>query len=125
MIRCMYTYVWQVYKAIKGGVQSVAVKVLRGTGEIERSRFTKEIGFLKSLSYDRNIVQVLRHAAFVQTGKPLEHRGFSAATVCAGMPRTLKPFRQTQKSKTVRQTQIPSVTDWVMLVNGKFRVFWH
>lgn len=47
----------QVYKALRGGVQEVAVKLLLSRGEDQLLAFEKEIGILKSISYDRNIVQ--------------------------------------------------------------------
>lgn len=47
----------QVYKGLRGGVQDVAVKVLFDADEAALSRFIKEISLLKSLNYDRNIVQ--------------------------------------------------------------------
>ena len=48
----------QVYKGIRGGVQDVAIKVLLCKDEEQLLAFEKEIGILKSISYDRNIVQV-------------------------------------------------------------------
>jgi len=47
-----------VYKGLRSGVQDVAVKVLTISGELEMRQFWVEISLLKSLSYDRNIVQV-------------------------------------------------------------------
>jgi tRNA A-37 threonylcarbamoyl transferase component Bud32 len=47
----------QVYKGIRGGVQEVAVKVLFDVDERTLRNFIQEISLLKSLNYDRNIVQ--------------------------------------------------------------------
>jgi hypothetical protein len=48
----------QVYKGLRSSVQDVAVKVLTISEELEMQQFWVEINLLKSLSYDRNIVQV-------------------------------------------------------------------
>ena len=47
----------QVFKGLKGGVQDVAVKIMTYSEELEAQRFWVEINLLKSLSFDRNIVQ--------------------------------------------------------------------
>jgi len=47
-----------VYKGLRSSVQDVAVKVLTISEELELQQFWVEINLLKSLSYDRNIVQV-------------------------------------------------------------------
>ena len=49
----------QVYKGLRSGVQDVAVKKLTIPEELEMQAFWVEINLLRSLSYDRNIVQVL------------------------------------------------------------------
>lgn len=47
----------EVYKGLRSSVQDVAVKVLTISEELEMQQFWVEINLLKSLSYDRNIVQ--------------------------------------------------------------------
>ena len=48
----------QVYKGVRGGVQDVAVKMLHyGDSEDGLKQFVDECCILKSLNYDRNVVQ--------------------------------------------------------------------
>ncbi|KAL3148304.1 hypothetical protein ABBQ38_013768 [Trebouxia sp. C0009 RCD-2024] len=47
----------QVFKAVKGGVQDVVVKVLGSSTNLAREDLRKEVEVLKSVSYDRNVVQ--------------------------------------------------------------------
>jgi len=47
----------RVYRGVRGGVQDVAVKVLHASDDSQTKAFQKEISILKSISYDRNIVQ--------------------------------------------------------------------
>jgi serine/threonine protein kinase len=47
----------KVYRGLRGGVQDIAVKVLHASDEAQTRAFRKEISILKSISYDRNIVQ--------------------------------------------------------------------
>ncbi|KAL0051196.1 hypothetical protein WJX82_003584 [Trebouxia sp. C0006] len=46
-----------VYKAIRNGVQEVAIKILAAADDQQLHAFKKEIAVLRSLSYDRNLVQ--------------------------------------------------------------------
>ena len=47
----------QVYKGTRGGVQDVAIKMLNYSDDLQLQQFCLEIQLLKSLSFDRNIVQ--------------------------------------------------------------------
>ncbi|KAA6422516.1 MAG: cytochrome P450 [Trebouxia sp. A1-2] len=47
----------KVYRAIRGGVQDVVVKVLTHSTNLARQDLRKEVDVLKSVSYDRNVVQ--------------------------------------------------------------------
>lgn len=47
----------KVFKGVKNGVQEVAVKVLINSDEIQVQMFQEEIRILRSVSFDRNIVQ--------------------------------------------------------------------
>ena len=47
----------QVYKGVRSGVQDVAVKMLSYSNELQLQQFCLEIRLLKSLSFDRNVVQ--------------------------------------------------------------------
>ncbi|KAL0039658.1 hypothetical protein WJX77_004541 [Trebouxia sp. C0004] len=47
----------KVFKGIKNGVQEVAVKVLINSDEMQVQMFQEEIRLLRSVSFDRNIVQ--------------------------------------------------------------------
>ncbi|KAK9830253.1 hypothetical protein WJX72_010587 [[Myrmecia] bisecta] len=58
-----------VYRAVRSGVQDVAVKVLTRADENQLRQFSKEISILKSLSFDRNIVQF--YGACLQDSKPM------------------------------------------------------
>ena len=48
---------WQVYRGLRSGVQDVAIKVLSYSEELQMQQFWVEINLLKSLSFDRNVVQ--------------------------------------------------------------------
>ncbi|KAK9829623.1 hypothetical protein WJX72_006940 [[Myrmecia] bisecta] len=58
-----------VFRALRSGVQDVAVKTLTRADSHQLQQFRKEISILKSLSFDRNIVQF--YGACVQGGKPM------------------------------------------------------
>ena len=45
------------YKGTRGSVQDVAIKMLNYNDELQLQQFCVEIQLLKSLSFDRNIVQ--------------------------------------------------------------------
>ncbi|DBB04569.1 hypothetical protein WJX77_008736 [Trebouxia sp. C0004] len=47
----------KVYRAVRGGVQDVVVKVLTHSTNSVRQDLRKEVDVLKSVSYDRNVVQ--------------------------------------------------------------------
>ncbi|DBA72727.1 TPA: hypothetical protein ACH3X2_010123 [Trebouxia sp. C0005] len=47
----------KVYRAVRGGVQDVVVKVLTHSTNLARQDLRKEVDVLKSVSYDRNVVQ--------------------------------------------------------------------
>jgi len=47
----------RVYKGLRGGVQDIAIKQLLHTGDGQLEAFMSEVGLLKGLNYDRNIVQ--------------------------------------------------------------------
>ena len=47
----------QVYRGLKGGITDVAIKTLLHTDESHHSQFMVEINLLRSLSFDRYIVQ--------------------------------------------------------------------
>ena len=47
----------QVYRGLRGGVQDVAVKMLTYSDDLELHQFCVEIKLLKSLSFDKNVVQ--------------------------------------------------------------------
>jgi Protein tyrosine and serine/threonine kinase len=58
----------QVYKAVRGGVTTVAVKKMKLTSDRQREEFLKEVAILKGLR-DGNIVQFL--GACLQVGLSL------------------------------------------------------
>eukprot|EP00891_Asterochloris_glomerata_P001772 jgi/Astpho2/1772/fgenesh1_pg.00036_%23_1_t len=59
----------KVYKAMKCGVQPIAVKLVHGTDRRQLSAFVKEIAMLKQLSFDKNILQY--YGAFQVCGTPV------------------------------------------------------
>ncbi|KAK9811452.1 hypothetical protein WJX72_004105 [[Myrmecia] bisecta] len=58
-----------VFRGLRGGVQDVAVKMLTRVDDEQLAQFRKEISILKSLSFDRNIVQF--YGACLQEGRPM------------------------------------------------------
>jgi serine/threonine protein kinase len=59
----------QVFKAMRGGVQTVAAKMLEAGSLTDLENFKKEIDFMKVLSRDANIVQF--YGCCVKYGRPL------------------------------------------------------
>ena len=47
----------QVYRGLRGGITDIAIKTLLHTDEGHHSQFLVEINLLRSLSFDRYIVQ--------------------------------------------------------------------
>ncbi|KAK9805505.1 hypothetical protein WJX72_001765 [[Myrmecia] bisecta] len=58
-----------VFRAVRGGIHDVAVKILTHADAEQLQQFRKEISILKSLSFNRNIVQF--YGACLQAGKPM------------------------------------------------------
>ena len=56
----------QVYRAVRGGVQDVAIKTLSYSDDLQLQQFLVEIKLLKSLSFDRNVVQFYGRCADAQ-----------------------------------------------------------
>lgn len=80
-------YMWvQVYKAMRAGVQPVAVKVLRDPTEKQLSAFAREVSILQGLR-DHNVVQFL--GVCYSKGRVMLVTEFMQVLLCSACPLSL------------------------------------
>ena len=60
---------WQVYRGLINGIQDVAVKTLLYGDDLHHKQFLVEINLLRSLSFNRNVVQF--YGACMQSAHPM------------------------------------------------------